>query len=155
MSLLNKPAPNFTLKNQNGQHVSLENIKGKYVHLYNYPNDMTHGCTKEACGFRDLHAELKELGVVILGVSADSVDRHKKFEEKERLNFDLLSDPEKKTISDYDVLKEKSMFGKKYMGIQRDSFLIDPNGVVVKHYKKVKAAEHPSKVLKDVQSLSE
>jgi peroxiredoxin Q/BCP len=114
---------------------------------------MTPGCTVEACSFRDRLSDLKKHSVKVLGISADSVARHKKFAEKYNLNFPLLSDPEKKTIQSYGVLVEKSMFGKKYMGIQRDSFLIGKDGAILKHYKKVKPEKHVEEVLEDLQSL--
>lgn len=151
--LVGKMAPDFTAQDQDGKTVALKNFQGRYVLLYFYPKDMTPGCTTEAKTFRDKMEELKDLGVVVLGVSKDSVESHKKFEEKHQLNFRLLADTEKKIIENYGVWAEKSMFGKKYMGIARDSFLIDPSGKVVKHYKKVKPAQHPEEVIKDVKEL--
>lgn len=152
-SLLNKKAPSLTLMDQNGTPHSLDLYKGKYVLLYFYPKDLTPGCTVEAQGFRDRATELKKLNVQVLGVSADSIDLHKKFCDKHDLNFPLLSDESKGTLKKYGVWVEKSMYGKKYMGIQRDSFLIDPDGKIVKHYVKVKPPSHPDDVIQDVKAL--
>jgi len=152
--LLNKKAPNFELKNQDGEAVALADYKGKWVLLYFYPKDMTPGCTTEAQCFRDRLNELKKLGVQVLGVSADTVESHKKFAEMHKLNFPLLSDPERELIEKFGVWVEKNMYGKKYMGIQRDSFLINGDGVILKHYEKVKPAEHPEEVIKDVKEMT-
>ncbi|QQR83060.1 thioredoxin-dependent thiol peroxidase [Candidatus Peregrinibacteria bacterium] len=154
MTLENKPAPAFTLSDQNGKTHSLADYQGQWVLLYFYPKDLTPGCTVEACTFRDLASEFKKAGVQVLGVSADDVKSHKKFEETHELNFPLLADVNKKVVQDYGVWVEKSMVGKKYMGIQRDSFLINPKGVVIKHYQKVKTEDHPAQVLKDVKALA-
>src|SRR5499427_4425171 len=123
-------APDFTVTDDSGKKVKLSDFKGKKVVLYFYPKDDTPGCTTEACNFRDGLDEIKERGAVVLGVSADSVDSHKKFKKKFELNFPLLSDPEKKMIESYGVWKEKSMYGKKYMGIERTTFVIDPEGKI-------------------------
>jgi len=154
MNLLHKKAPSFKLKDQDGMTHSLSDYKGRMLLLYFYPKDMTPGCTIEAETFRDLMKELKKEKVVVLGVSADSSARHKKFCDKHELNFSLLSDEEKTVLHKYGVWVEKSMYGKKYMGIRRDSFLIDANGVVAAHYENVKPAEHPKEVLKDVRALN-
>ena len=151
--LLNKPAPAFTLPDQDGTDHTLSDYAGSYVLLYFYPKDMTPGCTEEACSFRDHLNELKTHGVQVLGVSADSVKSHKKFVEKHDLNFPLLADTEKEIVKKYGILVEKSMFGKKYMGIQRDSFLIGKDGTILKHYEKVKPSEHVADVLRDVKEL--
>lgn len=154
MSLLDATAPDFELKDQNEKTHSLTDYRGKVVLLYFYPKDMTPGCTVEAEGFRDALNDLKALNVQVLGVSADSCGSHKKFAEKHQLNFPLLADTEKLVINAYGVLKEKSMFGKKYMGISRESFLIDKEGVIRKHYEKVTPATHPEQVIADVKSLN-
>lgn len=140
-------APQFTLKNQDGKRISLKDFLGKKVVLYFYPKDMTSGCTKEACDFRD-HIELfNNQNVVVLGVSADSIDLHKKFKSKYNLPFDLLSDDSKKVLEKYGVWKEKSMYGKKYFGIERTTFIIDENGRIKKIFPKVKVNGHVKEVL--------
>lgn len=149
-NFVNKKAPVFRLQDQDGNWHSLKDYKGQKVLLYFYPKDMTPGCTVEACSFRDNLGSLKKLGVVVLGVSVDDVKSHKKFVEKESLNFPLLADVDKKTVKAYGVWGERSMYGIKYMGIQRDSFLIDEKGVIIKHYKKVKPGEHVAEVMADV-----
>ena len=146
-----KAAPDFALLDQNEQKHKLSDYRGKKVLLYFYPKDMTPGCTVEAQNFRDHLDELTGLGVVILGVSGDDCARHKKFEEKEGLNFTLLAETEKEVVEKYGVWVEKSMYGKKYMGISRESFLIDEEGVVVKHYQKVKPKEHVDEVIADLE----
>ena len=140
-------APDFTLADDSGQKVKLSDFKGKKVVLYFYPKDDTPGCTKEACNFRDGFAEIKSRGAIVLGVSADSVDSHKKFKSKFELNFPLLADPDKKMIENYGVWKEKSMYGRKYMGIERTTFVIDPQGKISHIFPKVKVAEHYDEVL--------
>ena len=141
-------APDFTLPDQNGKMHTLSEYRGQKVVLYFYPKDMTSGCTKQACGFADLYPQFREKGAVILGVSKDSVASHKKFEEKYGLPFTLLSDSETKTIQAYDVWKEKTLYGKKYMGVVRTTYLIDENGMIVKAMGNVKAAENPGDMLK-------
>ncbi|PIR55221.1 thioredoxin-dependent thiol peroxidase [Candidatus Peregrinibacteria bacterium CG10_big_fil_rev_8_21_14_0_10_36_19] len=143
-------APNFNLLDQDGKMHNLSDYKGKKVLLYFYPKDMTSGCTVEAQSFRDNLDELKSRGVVVFGVSKDDVKSHKKFCEKESLNFDLLSDESTEVCMAYGVWVEKSMYGKKYMGIQRESFLIDENGEIIKHYEKVKPEEHVAEILADL-----
>lgn len=143
-----------SLKDQDGKVHKLTDYQGGLVLLYFYPKDMTSGCTVEAQGFRDKWKELKKLGVTVLGVSTDSVASHKKFCDKENLNFPLLADEKKEVVAKYGVWVEKSMYGKKYMGIQRDSFLIGKDGKILKHYEKVKPAEHPDEVLADVKMLT-
>ena len=142
-----KAAPAFTLSDANGKKVSLKDFAGQNVVLYFYPKDDTPGCTTEACNFRDGIAALKKQGAVVLGVSADSVESHKKFKKKFDLNFPLLADTDKKIIEDYDVWKEKSMYGKKYMGIERTTYVIDKEGKISHIFPKVKVAEHYDEVL--------
>src|SRR5688572_25664153 len=115
-------APDFSALDDSGKKVKLSDLKGKKVVLYFYPKDDTPGCTKEACNFRDGIDAIKKQGAVVFGVSADSVDSHKKFKNKFDLNFQLLADTDKKIVEDYGVWKEKSMYGKKYMGIERTTF---------------------------------
>ena len=140
-------APAFTLPDQNGAMRSLSDYLGQKVILYFYPKDMTSGCTKQACSFGELYPQFREKGAVVLGVSKDSVASHKKFEEKHGLPFPLLSDEEKAVIRAYDVWKEKKSFGKTTMGVVRTTYLIDENGVIVKAFDKVKAAENPQQML--------
>ena len=144
-------APDFTLLDDAGEKVNLSDLKGKKVVLYFYPKDDTPGCTTEACNFRDGLSEIKRQGAVVLGVSADSVESHKKFKKKFELNFPLLADPEKKMIERYGVWKEKSMYGKKYMGIERTTFVIDENGKISHIFPKVKVDEHYDEVLKAIK----
>ncbi len=143
-------APAFTLPDQNGTEHSLEDYRGRKVILYFYPKDNTAGCTKEACSFADRYPQITEKGAVVLGVSKDPVSSHKKFEEKYSLPFTLLSDPDAEVIRAYDVWKEKSMYGRKYMGIERSTYLIDENGIILKAYQKVKPADHAENILQDI-----
>ncbi len=145
-------APDFKLKNQDGETVSLKDYKGRNVVLYFYPKDNTSGCTKEACNFRDEFPKFKNLDAVILGVSPDSIASHKKFAEKYDLPFTLLSDEEKKVLEDYGVWKEKSMYGKKYMGVERTTVIIDENGKIKKIFPKVKVDGHNNEVLEALKN---
>jgi peroxiredoxin Q/BCP len=140
-------APDFTVMDDKGEKVKLSDLKGKKVVLYFYPKDDTPGCTKEACAFRDGIDKIKKRGAVVLGVSADSVESHKKFKSKFDLNFPLLADSDKKMIEAYGVWKEKSMYGKKYMGIERTTFVIDENGKIAHIFPKVKVDQHYDEVL--------
>ena len=140
-------APDFTVMDDKGQKVKLADLKGKKVVLYFYPKDDTPGCTKEACAFRDGIDKIKKRGAVVLGVSADSVESHKKFKSKFDLNFPLLADSDKKMIEAYGVWKEKSMYGKRYMGIERTTFVIDENGKIAHIFPKVKVDQHYDEVL--------
>lgn len=140
-------APEFTLPDQNGHMHALSDYRGKKVVLYFYPKDMTAGCTKQACAFGELYPQFSEKGAVILGVSKDSISSHKKFEEKYGLPFVLLSDPEKEVIRLYDVWQEKKLYGKVSMGVVRSTYLIDEDGVIVKAFGNVKAAENPLQML--------
>ncbi|MEZ5344850.1 MAG: thioredoxin-dependent thiol peroxidase [Pyrinomonadaceae bacterium] len=141
-------APAFTVKDQDGKSVKLSDYKGKKVVLYFYPRDMTPGCTKQACSLRDGFAELKKKKIVVLGVSTDDEQSHQKFIEKYELPFTLLADTQQKVSEKYGVWVEKNMYGKKYMGIKRTTFLIDENGKIVKIFKKVNVSEHADEVLK-------
>ena len=140
-------APAFTLMSQDGTKVSLKDFAGKKVVLYFYPRDMTPGCTKEACSFSENIDKLKKAGAVVLGVSADSVSSHDKFREKYKLQFPLLSDPDKEVIQKYGVWQEKNMYGKKSMGIVRTTFLIDEKGNVAHIFNKVRVDGHTDAVL--------
>lgn len=141
-------APSFSLPDQNGTVHTLEKYKGKKVILYFYPKDNTPGCTKQACGFAANKPHFEENGAVVIGISKDSVASHKRFEEKQELNFTLLSDPELTAIQAYDVWHEKNNYGKKSMGVVRTTYLIDEEGIIVKGFNKVKAAENPLQMLK-------
>jgi len=143
-------APDFTLSDQDGKPHSLSDYRGKKVILYFYPKDNTAGCTKQACGFRDRYPQIREKGAVVLGVSKDSVKSHKNFEEKQQLPFTILSDEDTTVIQLYDAWKEKSMYGRKYMGTERTTYLISEEGVILKAYGKVKAADNPQQMLEDL-----
>ena len=143
-------APAFSLPDQNGKIHTLEEYRGKKVILYFYPKDNTPGCTKQACNFGELYPQFTQKGAVVLGVSKDSVASHKKFAEKYNLPFPILSDPETEMIQSYGVWQEKINYGKTYMGIVRSTYLIDEDGVVVKAFGKVKAAENPAKMLEEL-----
>jgi peroxiredoxin Q/BCP len=143
-----KTAPPFTLTDGEGKKVSLGDYKGKNVVLYFYPKDDTPGCTKEACGFRDAWKEIGKLNTMVLGVSADGAESHKKFAAKYKLPFPLLSDPDRRVMDKYGAYGEKVMYGKKTMGVIRSTVWIGPNGRVKKHWAKVRdAAAHPEEVL--------
>jgi len=140
-------APDFALPDQNGAQHRLSDYRGQRVILYFYPKDNTAGCTKQACNFRELYPQFREKGAVILGVSKDSVASHKRFEEKFSLPFTLLSDEDKTVIQAYDVWKEKKNYGKVSMGVVRTTYLIDENGMIVRAFEKVKAADNPGQML--------
>lgn len=144
-------APNFSLKDENGDVRTLDEFKGKKVILYFYPKDSTPGCTNQACGFRDLYPQFEEKGAVVLGVSKDSVESHKKFKEKNSLPFTLISDPDLEAIKAYDVWKEKKSGSKTTMGIVRSTYLIDEEGTIVKAFGKVKAKENPQDMLGEIK----
>lgn len=154
-----QPAPDFTLPAigsddvvKNGQ-VQLSALRGKNIVLYFYPKDDTPGCTAEACSFRDANHEMQKRGIVVLGVSADDLSSHQKFAEKYGLPFPLLADTDTTVSQLYGVWKEKNMYGRKYLGVNRETFLIDKEGVVRKIWPKVKAAEHAQEVLETIESL--
>lgn len=144
-----KAAPAFTLPDQKGNKVALREFKGeKNVLVYFYPRDDTPGCTKEACGFRDLKKELAKFDTVVLGISADGAESHRKFISKYKLNFPLLSDEDRKVMEKYGAYGEKMMYGRKTVGVIRSSVLIGKNGKVLKHWAKVaNAARHPDQVI--------
>jgi peroxiredoxin Q/BCP len=148
-----KAAPALTLADQDGNKVSLKDFRGRDVIVYFYPRDATPGCTKEACGFRDLSGEIAAEGAVILGVSPDGGDSHRKFIERYDLPFTLLSDPDKKVMTRYGAFGEKMMYGKKVRGVIRSTVWVGPDGKVKKHWRRVpKAADHPAKVLAALRS---
>lgn len=143
-------APEFSLPDQNGEMRSLSDYRGHKLILYFYPKDMTAGCTKQACAFGELYPQFREKGAAVLGVSKDSVTSHKKFAEKYSLPFTLLSDTEKEVIQAYDVWKEKKNYGKVSMGVVRTTYLIDENGIIVRAFDKVKAADNPAQMLAEL-----
>ena len=148
--VIGAPAPAFTAPDQSGATVSLSDFKGKTVILYFYPKDDTPGCTTQACSFRDEYAAFKKKGAVVLGVSPDSAKKHTKFIEKFSLPFTLLADEDHAISLAYNVWVEKSMYGKKYMGVERSTFVIDGDGQLKAIYRKVKPAEHIAEVLADL-----
>jgi peroxiredoxin Q/BCP len=146
-TIVGEKAPDFKLQASNGEEVTLAAFKGKNVVLYFYPKDMTPGCTTEACDFREKHTSFAELNTVIVGVSPDPIDKHEKFKTKYDLPFILLSDPDH-TLSDaYGVWVLKKNFGKEYMGIERSTFVISKEGIVVKEWRKVKVKGHVEEAL--------
>ena len=146
-------APDFSLNDQEGKNHSLSDYRGNWVILYFYPKDMTPGCTTEACGFRDDFPNFQNMGAVIIGVSKDSTNRHKKFADKYQLPFLLLSDESGDVCEKYDVWKTKSLYGKTFMGIVRSTYLIDPAGIITKTYPKVKVKLHAAELLNDLKEL--
>jgi peroxiredoxin Q/BCP len=140
-------APDFTLPTDGGGSVTLSALKGESVVLYFYPKDDTTGCTAEACGFRDAEANFKGVKAKVIGVSKDSVASHDKFKKKYGLTFTLASDQEGHVCEDYGVWKEKSMYGRTYMGIERTTFLIGPDGIIKRVWNKVKVNGHVAEVL--------
>lgn len=152
MTNVGDKAPDFTLKSGNGEEVRLSDFKGKKVVLYFYPKDNTPGCTVEACAFRDNHSSYNDADTVVIGVSPDQVASHQKFSDEFKLPFILLADPEKEVIRLYDVEKEKNMYGKLVMGVERSTFIIDAEGTLIKEYRKVKAEGHAEEVLAFVKS---
>ena len=141
-------APDFTLQDENGKPVSLHDFRGKNVVVYFFPKANTPGRTIEACGFRDAYKQIQKAGAAVLGVSADTPSAQKKFKDKYDLPFTLLADVDKKIANLYGVLKEKNMYGKKVMGIERTTFVIDPEGHIARVFPKVKAEGHAEEVAK-------
>jgi peroxiredoxin Q/BCP len=142
-----KPAPDFALTSDSGDTVKLSDLRGKPVVLYFYPKDDTPGCTAQACGIRDDYGQFEERGAVVLGVSPDDESSHEKFKEKYGLPFTLLADPTHEVSEEYGVWKEKNYAGKKYMGVERSTFLIDSQGTVTKVMRRVKPDTHAADVL--------
>lgn len=146
-------AIDFSLYDQNGKIHKLSDYFGKWIVLYFYPKDDTPGCTKEACGFRDNLKILKDIGVIILGISSDSVSSHKKFSEKYNLNFPILSDEKKEVIKKYSAWGKKKFMGREFEGILRITYLINPQGEIVKKYEKVKPEQHAGEIIEDIKKL--
>ncbi|HOJ03171.1 MAG TPA: thioredoxin-dependent thiol peroxidase [Bacteroidota bacterium] len=147
MIAVGKKAPAFSLPSSSGTNVSLKDLKGKTVVLYFYPKDNTPGCTQEACDFRDNFARIQAAGALVFGVSADSIASHRKFQQKLELPFELLSDESHTVLEAYGAWKEKSMYGRTFMGIERSTVIIDANGVVVQVFPKVKVKGHVDEIL--------
>ncbi len=148
-----KVAPAFTLKDTAGNTVALKGLRGQNVIVYFYPRDNTPGCTKEACGFRDLWKDIQKQDTVVLGISPDSAASHEKFVMKYKLPFTLLCDPDKKVMEKYGAWGEKMMYGKKTVGVIRSTVWVGPDGKVKKHWKRVaKAADHPAQVLEALRA---
>lgn len=146
-------APNFSLQDQEDNTHELTPCKGKWVLIYFYPRDNTPGCTKEACDIRDNWKTLQKLGVIVLGISTDTVKSHQRFAKKFSLPFPLLADVDKKVVHAYDVWRLKKFMGRKYMGIHRSSFLIDPQGKIAKIYEGVSPITHIAEVMNDLKSI--
>lgn len=152
-SKIGSKVKNFQLPSTGNKTISLAELKGKNIVLYFYPKDNTPGCTKESEGFRDAMKKFSRLNTIILGVSRDSIKSHENFKSKLDFSFDLLSDSEEKLCQQFDVIKEKNMYGKKVMGIERSTFLIDQKGVLRNEWRKVKVDGHVEEVLEAVKSL--
>lgn len=143
-------APGFTGLNQEGKEIKLEDFSGSKLILYFYPKDDTPGCTAEACNFNDNHNSWLDKGYSVVGVSPDDVESHRKFREKYGLQFDLIADPEKKILEAYGVWGEKNMYGKKYMGVLRTTFIIDEEGIIQKIFEKVDTKDHTNQIIKNL-----
>jgi thioredoxin-dependent peroxiredoxin len=151
LPIVGRPAPDFSLPSTTGENISLRQFKGKQtVVLYFYPKDETPGCTREACDFRDHTAELAERGVAILGISTDGLESHAKFRDKHKLPFPLLADEDANVSKMFGVYKQKHLYGKKYMGIERTTFIIDKTGRIAQIWPKVKVDGHIQEVLEFV-----
>jgi peroxiredoxin Q/BCP len=146
-------APDFTLPTDSGKLLTLSSLRGKWVVLYCYPKDDTSSCTVEACEFRDSFPRFRRNKAVVLGISPDSVKLHAKFKAKYELPFTLVSDPDKVALQAYDVWKEKSMYGRKYMGVERTTYLIDPTGHIAQVFEKVTSAGHADDVMDALKAL--
>ena len=148
-----QPAPDFTCATDRGGEMTLSDLHGQYVVLYFYPKDDTPGCTKEACGFNDALQDFKSLNAEIVGVSKDTVSKHDKFKDKYGLNFTLISDENGDVCEKYGTWVEKNMYGRKYMGIERATFLINPDGTIAKIWRKVKVKGHVDEVQSEIENL--
>jgi peroxiredoxin Q/BCP len=149
-----EPAPDFSLPADDGRTVKLSSLRGRPVVVYFYPRDDTPGCTREACAFRDRQAEMAKSGAVVVGISPDSVESHERFREKYGLNFPLLADKHHRVAERYGAWREKNMYGKKSMGIQRSTFLVDAEGRVAKVWRSVKVDGHDEQVLSTLAGLA-
>jgi peroxiredoxin Q/BCP len=151
--VLNRVVADFTCPATGGKAVQLKSLRGKKVVLYFYPKDSTPGCTTEGQEFRDLHAKFRRAGAIIFGVSRDSLASHEKFKEKLELPFELLSDSDEKVCRQFDVIREKSLYGRKFMGVERSTFLVDEKGKLRQEWRKVKVKGHAEEVLESVKNL--
>ena len=151
---INNKAPVFKGECTGNKIIDLNDLMGQNVVLYFYPKDSTPGCTTEGQDFRDLKAQFTKANTIVFGLSRESIKSHENFKKKEKFNFELISDPEEKICNKYDVIKEKSMYGKKYMGIERSTFLIDTNGKLRQEWRKVKVTGHAKEVLEAAKNLS-
>ena len=150
---LNKVIADFSCPATGDKKVRLKSLRGKKLVLYFYPKDSTPGCTTEGQDFRDLHSKFRRAGAVILGVSRDSLASHEKFREKLKLPFDLLSDPDEKLCRQFDVIREKTLYGRKFLGVERSTFLIDADGKLRQEWRKVKVKGHATEVLDAVKNI--
>jgi peroxiredoxin Q/BCP len=149
---LNRVVKDFKAEATGGKTIQLKALRGKKVVIYFYPKDATPGCTTEGQDFRDLHAKFKRQNAVILGVSRDSIASHEKFRDKQNFPFDLISDPDEKVCKQFDVIREKTLYGRKFMGIERSTFLIDEDGKLRQEWRKVKVKGHAAEVLQAVKN---
>lgn len=152
---MNRVVADFSAESTGGKNVRLKDLRGNNVVIYFYPKDSTPGCTLEGQDFRDLHPRFKRQNTVILGVSKDSIESHEKFRAKQKFPFDLLSDPDGKLCEKFDVIREKNMYGRKFMGIERSTFLIDADGKLRREWRKVKVKGHAEEVLAAVKGLDQ
>lgn len=144
-------APGFSGKTQDGKEIKLDDFNGKKLLLYFYPKDDTSGCTAEACNLNDNYQKWLDMGFEVVGVSPDSIESHMKFKNKYGLNFNLIADINKEILQAYDVWGEKSMYGKKYMGVLRTTFIIDKNGIIQNIFEKVETKDHSNQIIKDLK----
>ena len=151
---LNRVVADFSATATRNNTISLKKLRGQNVIIYFYPKDSTPGCTTEGQDFRDLHAKFRRQDAIILGVSRDSVASHEKFRDKQKFPFDLISDPDEELCKKFDVIKEKTLYGRKFMGIERSTFLIDAAGKLRREWRKIKVKSHAAEVLEAVQELS-
>ena len=150
---IGKSVPQFSLPDQNGKVHNINDYKGQWVIVYFYPKDLTPGCTAEACNFQESLPDFNSIDAIVLGVSKDSVDKHKKFADKYNLQFSLLSDENSDVCEQFGVWQKKSLYGKEYIGIVRSTFLVNPEGKIVKVYPKVNVKEHHTEILNDLKEL--
>jgi peroxiredoxin Q/BCP len=152
---LNRVVADFIADATGDKKIKLKDLRGQNVVLYFYPKDSTPGCTQEGLDFRELHSKFRRQKTVILGASRDSIGSHEKFKAKQKFPFELLSDPDEKLCKKFDVIKEKSLYGRKFMGVERSTFLIDANGKLRREWRKVKVKGHAAQVLEAVKELKQ